>query len=384
MKVVIAIDSFKGSLSSLELGRLIERGIKKIYKNADVKKVPIADGGEGTVEALVEGTKGKFVNIKVHDPLMRLIDARYGIMGNNVAVIEMAEASGLPLLQPEERDLRKATTYGTGELIKDAVEKGCREFIIGIGGSATNDAGLGMMQALGYKFLDKDGEVLGYGGEIMGNIAEIDSTGAIEGLDRCQFSIACDVDNPFYGPRGAAHVYSRQKGADDEMVEYLDSSLKKLALTLKEKTGKDVENIPGAGAAGGLGGGFVAFLDGELKPGIDIILQEVSLAESIEDADFVITGEGRIDFQSVMGKAPMGVSRLSRDKGIPVIAIAGCIADDAEAMHDHGLDAFFSTINYPVSLEEAMNKERASIFVEKNIEEIFRLIKICEKKYKLR
>ena len=381
MKVVVAIDSFKGSLSSLELGLLIEKGIKKVYKNAEVKTVPIADGGEGTVEALVEGTKGRFVDIKVHDPLMRPIDARYGIMGNNVAVIEMAEASGLPLLSPEERDLRKATTYGTGELIKDAVEKGCREFIIGIGGSATNDAGLGMMQALGYKFLDREGEILGYGGEIMEKVAEIDSSGAIEGLDECQFHIACDVDNPFYGPKGAAHVYSRQKGADDEMVEYLDSSLQKLALTVKEKTGKDIANIPGAGAAGGLGGGFVAFLEGELKPGIDIILQEIKLAESIEGADFVITGEGKIDFQSVMGKAPMGVSKLSKENGIPVIAIAGCIADDAEAMHDHGLDAFFSTVNYPVSLEEAMNKDRAAIFVEKNIEEIFRLIKVCEKKF---
>ncbi|WP_320046344.1 glycerate kinase [uncultured Ilyobacter sp.] len=381
MKVVVAIDSFKGSLSSLELGLLIEKGVKKVYKDAEVKKVPIADGGEGTVEALVEGTNGKFVKIKVHDPLMRVVDARYGIMGNNVAVIEMAEASGLPLLKPEERDLRKATTYGTGELIKDAIEKGCREFIIGIGGSATNDAGLGMMQALGYKFLDKDGEVLGYGGEIMGKVVEIDSREAIEGLDKCQFYVACDVDNPFYGPKGAAHVYSRQKGADDEMVEYLDSSLQKLALTLREKTGKDIADIPGAGAAGGLGGGFVAFLNGELKPGIDIILQEVGLAESIEGADFVITGEGKIDFQSVMGKAPMGVSKLTREKGIPVIAIAGCVADDAEAMHDHGLDAFFSTINYPVSLEEAMDKERAGIFVEKNIEEIFRLVKVCEKKF---
>ncbi len=381
MKVVVAIDSFKGSLGSFELGEIVEKGIKKVYKDAEVKKVPIADGGEGTVEALVEGTNGKFIDVKVHDPLMRLIDARYGIMGNNVAVIEMAEASGLPLLKPEERDLRKATTYGTGELIKDAVERGCREFIIGIGGSATNDAGLGMMQALGYKFLDKEGKTLGYGGEIMEKVAGIDSSDAVEGLEQCEFFIACDVDNPFYGPRGAAHVYSRQKGADDGMVEYLDSSLRKLALTLKEKIGKDIAELPGAGAAGGLGGGFVAFLDGDLKPGIDIILQEVKLAEYIEGADFVITGEGKIDFQSIMGKAPMGVSRLSREKGVPVIAIAGCVADDAGAMHDHGLDAFFSTINYPISLDEAMNKERAAIFVEKNIEEIFRLIKVCEKKF---
>lgn len=382
MKVVAAIDSFKGSLGSYELGVLIEKGVKKVYEDAEIIKVPIADGGEGTVEALVEGIGGEFIDIEVNDPLMRPIIARYGTIHNNkTAVIEMAAASGLPLLKVEERNLRKATTYGTGELIKDAIEKGCREFIIGIGGSATNDAGLGMMQALGYKFFDKDGQELGYGGEIMEKVEEIDASGALKELSECKFLIACDVDNPFHGPKGAAHVYARQKGADDEIVEYLDSSLEKLALTLKEKLNKDIAALPGAGAAGGIGGAFVAFLDGILKPGIDIILDEVKLANHIEDADFVITGEGRIDFQSIMGKAPMGVARLSKEKDIPVIAIAGCVADDAVAMHDHGIEALFSTVNYPLSLSEAMDRKRAGIFVEKGIEEIFRLIKVCEKKF---
>ncbi len=382
MKVVVAIDSFKGSLSSYELGETIERGIKRVYKDAEVTKVPIADGGEGTVEALVEGTGGEFIDIEVMGPLMRPVTARYGIMGNGkTAVMEMAAASGLPLVAPEERDPSKTTTYGTGEMIRDAVERGCREFLVGIGGSATNDAGLGMMQALGYKFFDKDGSELGYGGEIMERVAHIDSSGALPELAECEFLIACDVDNPFHGPRGAAHVYGRQKGADDDMVESLDRGLTVLAETLKRELNKDVAELPGAGAAGGLGGGFVAFLDGRLEPGIDIVLKEVDMAREIEGADFVITGEGRIDFQSVMGKAPTGVSKLCKEHGIPVIAIAGCVADDADATHDYGIEALFSTINYPVSLEDAMEHDRARLFVEKNVEEIFRLIRVCERKY---
>ncbi len=382
MKVVVAIDSFKGSLSSYELGETIERGIKKVYDDAEVTKVPIADGGEGTVEALVEGTGGEFIDIEVMGPLMRPLTARYGIMGNGkTAVMEMAAASGLPLVAPEERDPSKTTTYGTGEMIRDAVGRGCREFLVGIGGSATNDAGLGMMQALGYKFFDKDGNELGYGGEVMERVAHIDSSGALSELAECEFLIACDVDNPFHGPRGAAHVYGRQKGADDAMVESLDRGLVVLAETLKRELGKDVAELPGAGAAGGLGGGFVAFLDGRLEPGIDIVLKEVDMVREIEGADFVITGEGRIDFQSVMGKAPTGVSKLCKEHGIPVIAIAGCVADDADATHDYGIEALFSTINYPVSLEEAMDHDRARLFVEKNVEEIFRLIRVCERKY---
>jgi len=316
MKVVVAIDSFKGSLSSFELEEIIEKGIRNVYSDAEIKKVPVADGGEGTVEALVKGTGGKFVDMEVNNPLMKPVYARYGIMGKNkTAVIEMASASGLPLVNLKERNPRKTTTYGTGELIKDAIKRGCREFVIGIGGSATNDAGLGMMQALGYKFFDSEGKELGYGGEIMERVVEIDAEGAIGELKECKFLIACDVDNTFYGSKGAAHVYARQKGADDEMVEYLDSCLERFAGILKEKLGKDVSEIPGAGAAGGLGGGFVAFLEGELRSGVDIVLEEVKLAQEIIGADFVITGEGRIDFQSIMGKAPKGYPSCVKNAG---------------------------------------------------------------------
>jgi len=382
MKVVIAIDSFKGSLSSKELANSIESGITKVYPEAEVKKVPIADGGEGTVESLVEGTGGKFIEVSVKDPLMKDITATYGILGDEkTAIIEMATASGLPLVPMEERNPMETTTFGTGQLIKDALEKGCREFIIGIGGSATNDAGLGMMQALGYKFFDKEGNKLGSGGKEMEKVATIDSSMAMPELKEAKFLIACDVDNPFYGENGAAFVYARQKGADDEMILELDNGLKILATTLNEKLGVDIAHLPGAGAAGGLGGAFVTFLNGELKPGIDIILDEVGLAKHIEGADFVITGEGRMDFQSVMGKAPVGVSNLCKDMGIPVIALAGGVADDAKEVHKHGIESYFSIMNYPMTLAEAMTPGRASFFVESNTEEIFRLIKVCQDKF---
>ncbi|SJZ86861.1 glycerate kinase [Cetobacterium ceti] len=382
MKVVIAIDSFKGSLSSNELGDALSLGIKKIYKDAEIIKIPIADGGEGTVEAMVEGTEGKFIEVEVHDPLMNKIKAIYGILGDGkTAIIEMAIASGLPLVPAEKRNPNKTTTFGTGELIKDAIKKGCREFIIGIGGSATNDGGLGMMQALGYKFYDKEGKELGQGGEIMNQIEKIDSTQALEELSQCKFLVACDVDNPFYGPRGAAHVYGKQKGANEQMILELDNGLKHLSEILNKTYNIDISNLPGAGAAGGLGGGLVAFLNGILKPGIEIILEKVEFEKKVINSDFVITGEGRIDFQTVMGKAPVGVSKLAKKYNIPVIALAGSVADDADKTHEAGIDSIFSIINYPISLEDAMKKENSKKFVEKNAEEIFRLIKICENKF---
>lgn len=382
MKVVIAIDSFKGSLTSNELGDSLEIGIKKVYKDAEIIKVPIADGGEGTVEAMVEGTKGQFIDINVHDPLMNEIVAKYGILGNGkTAIIEMAAASGLPLVPVNKRNPKETTTYGTGEIVRDAINRGCREFIIGLGGSATNDGGLGMMQALGFKFLDKNGNELGQGGKILGEVAIIDDSEIMEELKECKFLVACDVDNPFYGPRGAAYVYGRQKGADDNMIIELDNGLKHLAEVIKNKYGKDISDLAGAGAAGGLGGGLVAFLNAILKPGTEIILEEVGLAKYLDNADFVITGEGRIDFQSVMGKAPVGVSKMAKKYGIPVIGIAGCLADDADATHDYGIDSLFSIMNYPITLEDALKPENAKKFVTKNAEEIFRLIKVCETKF---
>ncbi|MCJ8342963.1 MAG: glycerate kinase, partial [Cetobacterium sp.] len=372
----------KGSLSSNELGEALSLGIKKIYKDAEIIKIPIADGGEGTVEAMVEGTEGKFIEVEVHGPLMNKIKAIYGILGDGkTAIIEMATASGLPLVPAEKRNPNKTTTFGTGELIKDAIKKGCREFIIGIGGSATNDGGLGMMQALGYKFYDKEGKELGQGGEIMNQIEKIDSTQALKELSQCNFLIACDVDNPFYGPRGAAHIYGKQKGANEQMILELDNGLKHLSKILNKTYNIDISNLPGAGAAGGLGGGLVAFLNGILKPGIEIILEKVEFEKKVINSDFVITGEGRIDFQTVMGKAPVGVSKLAKKYNIPVIALAGSVADDADKTHEAGIDSIFSIINYPISLEDAMKKENSKKFVEKNVEEIFRLIKICENKF---
>lgn len=382
MKVVVAIDSFKGSLSSFELGQAIEVGIKKVYTEADIIKVPIADGGEGTVASLVEGTKGKFITIAVNNPLMEKIEARYGIMGDGkTAVIEMAEASGLPLIPAKKRNPMKTTTFGTGELIKDAILKGCREFIIGIGGSATNDAGLGMLQALGYKFLDENKKELGFGGEILSKVKHIDYTKRLPELKDCKFLVACDVDNPFYGPKGAAEIYSRQKGATEEMVKELDKGLKDLSEVIKKELHVDVSNLSGAGAAGGLGGGLVAFLNGKLSPGIEIVLEKVGLENELKDADFVITGEGRLDYQTAMGKAPVGVAKIAKKFDIPVIALAGGVTDEAVQTHEKGIDSFFSIMNYPITLEKAMKKETAKKFVEANTEEIFRLIKVCEKKY---
>ncbi|MGL4904963.1 MAG: glycerate kinase family protein [Cetobacterium sp.] len=381
MKVVIAIDSFKGSLSSFELGEAIHEGIKNVYSNVEVLKVPIADGGEGTVSSLVEGTNGKFVKVVVNNPLMEKIEATYGIMGDGTAVIEMAEASGLPLISAERRNPMKTTTYGTGEIIKDAILKGCREFIIGLGGSATNDAGLGMLQALGFKFLDENKKELGFGGEILSKVKFIDSTNKLKELNECKILVACDVDNPFYGSRGAAEIYSRQKGATEEMVVELDNGLKNLAEVIKLEMNTDISNLSGAGAAGGLGGGIVAFLNGKLCPGIDMILEKVELEKKLVGADFVITGEGRLDHQTAMGKAPVGVSKVAKKFNIPVIALAGGLTDDAIKTHEKGIDSFFSIINYPITLEDAMKKETAHKFVKGNSEEIFRLIKVCEEKY---
>ncbi|MGL5351116.1 glycerate kinase family protein [Cetobacterium sp.] len=381
MKVVIAIDSFKGSLSSVELGAAIELGIKEVYPEAEVKKVGIADGGEGTLPALVEGANGKFVELTVHGPLMDEVKAKYGILGDGSAVIEMAEASGLPLLKTEDRNPMKATTFGTGELLKDAISKGCRDFIVGLGGSATNDAGVGMLAALGYKFLDKNGAELIGGGEILDKICSIDFTNVLPELADCKFIIACDVDNPFYGPKGAAEIYSRQKGATEEMVKILDNGLMSFAKVIEKEIGIDVSNLPGAGAAGGLGGCLMAFFKGTLTSGIDIVLDKVGLEGTLADADFVITGEGRLDHQTAMGKAPVGVAKIAKKFDIPVIGLAGGVTEDAIKTHEKGIDSFFSIINYPISLEEAMKKEIATKFAKSNAEEVFRLIKVCERKF---
>lgn len=380
MKIVAAIDSFKGSMSSLEVADAFELGARKVFSNLEVVKLSLADGGEGTVESLVDGGNGDIITLKVKNPLMREIESFYGIIKNkNLAVVEMAAASGLPLLSKEERNPMKTSTFGTGELIKDALKKGCREFIVGIGGSATNDGGIGMLSALGYKFLDRSGKILDPIGENLINIETIDTSDVMPELKESSFLVACDVDNPLYGERGAAEVYSRQKGATEEMVTQLDNGLKHFSEIVMKQFNIEIGNYPGAGAAGGLGGGFLGFLNAQLKPGIDIIIETIGLEEQIKDADLVITGEGRIDFQSIMGKTPVGVAKLGKKYNIPVIAIAGCLADNADLVHDHGIDAIFSIINHPLDLEDALKKENALKFVEKNAEQIMRLIKLSSK-----
>ena len=381
MKIVAAIDSFKGSMTSLEVSEAFEKGVKKVYKDAEFLKIPLADGGEGTVKALIDNLDGEMVNIRVKDPLMRDVDSFYGISGDGkTAVIEMAAASGLPLLDSDERDPMKASTFGTGELIKDALEKGCREFIIGIGGSATNDAGIGMLSALGYIFLDENGDELNPNGENLLKIKSFRDDKVMKEVSEAKFLIACDVDNPFYGSNGAAYVYGKQKGATEEMIKILDKGMENFSNVIRDIKKSDISNISGAGAAGGLGGAFMAFFNSELKPGIDIITEKIELEKSIIGSDYVITGEGRIDFQTAMGKTPSGVAKLAKKYGIPVIAIGGSVDDEIGNIYECGITAAFSIIDSPMTLNEAMNTKNAQRLVEKTAEQIFRVIKSNEKK----
>lgn len=374
MKVVLAIDSFKGCASSQELSSWIEEGIKEVYKEADVQACFIADGGEGMLEALMRTSQGKILTCNVHDALMNPIEAQYGILEDGVtAVIEMAQAAGLPLIPKAKRNPLLTTTFGVGELVKDAIFKGCRKFIVGIGGSATNDAGLGMMQALGYRFLDARGKELGLGGAILEQVDAVDASQVVPSLQSCEFIVACDVDNVMCGPRGSAHIYAAQKGADGAMIERLDAGMCHFTQVLKTKWGKDVACNAGSGAAGGLGGGMQAFLDAKLRSGIEIILDQIGFDAFLQNATLVITGEGRIDAQSLMGKVLSGVSKRAQKAGVPLIALGGGIDD---ALHEHdGIDALFSIMRYPMSLEEAMEKPRAEKLVKQSVKEIFRLMK---------
>ncbi|MDR0824491.1 MAG: glycerate kinase [Prevotella sp.] len=374
-KIVIASDSFKGSVTSMEVSDCVEISINKIFPDCEVLKIPVADGGEGTTEALVHTLNGEMIFCLVHDPLMNIINAKYGILGDSkTAVIEMASASGLPLVPVEKRNPMNTSTYGTGELIKDALIRGCVNFLIGIGGSATNDAGTGMLQALGFKFLDKDGKELGQGGRILDKIHKIDCSQVMPRLEEARFTIACDVNNPFSGENGAAFVYARQKGADDGVIRLLDNGLKSFAAIIKKERGIDIDNIPGAGAAGGLGGGFLAFLTTTLKPGIEMVLDALRFDEQIKDADLIITGEGKLDKQTSMGKAPYGVLQAAQKQNIPVIAIGGSI-EDAEALNDQGFLSVFSIQQGAATLEKAMDKKYAMNNIKYSIEQILRVIR---------
>lgn len=373
-KIVIASDSFKGSLSSLDVADSVGKAVNKVFADCKILKIPIADGGEGTVDALVYAMNGRKMSCTVHDPLMNPIEAEYGIIyDSKVAVIEMASASGLPLVPDGKRNPMLTTTYGTGELIKDALLEGCRSFLIGIGGSATNDAGTGMLQALGFRFLDKEGKELGQGGRILADIDSVDYSQVIPQLKECNFTIACDVDNPFSGKDGAAFVYARQKGADDEMISLLDDGLKNFAAVIRGYTDIDVDNIPGAGAAGGLGGSFLAFLPAILKPGIQTVLDAMYFDEQIAGADLIFTGEGKLDRQTGMGKAPYGVLCAAQKQNIPVIAIAGSV-EETETLNNQGFLSVFSIQPGVVTLEQAMNRKLAMLNTECLTEQILRTI----------
>jgi len=354
-KVVIAPDSFKGSLTARQVCQAAEEGLRRVWPEAELVSVPMADGGEGTVQSLVDATSGRIVSIDVTGPLGEPVAAFFGVLGDGVtAVIEMAAASGLPLVPQGLRNPLIATTRGTGELIKDALDMGCRKFIIGIGGSATNDGGAGMAQALGVRLLDESGAEIGPGGAELARLARIDAAGLDPRASQSEFVVACDVDNPLTGPRGASAVYGPQKGATPEIVRTLDDALKNLASVIRRDLDVDVDGIPGAGAAGGLGAGLMAFLGASLRRGVDIVVETVQLREQMRGAALVITGEGRTDFQTLFGKTPMGVANVAKALGIPVVIISGAVSDDAGGLYAHGIDALMSIAKGPCTIEEAI------------------------------
>ncbi len=374
MKVVVAIDSFKGSVSSMQAGNAVKEAVLNVYPDAEVIVMPLADGGEGTVETLVYGMGGEMIETEAVGPLGEIRKCLYGMLGKT-AIIEMASSSGLPFVPSEKRNPLYTTSYGVGDMIKDAIKRGCREFIIGLGGSATNDGGVGMLQSLGFKFLDKEGKEVERGGKYVADIADIDVSGVLDELKECVFNIACDVDNPLCGERGASYIYGPQKGATPEIVFFLDKALGNFAEVTKNKLGADCADDEGSGAAGGLGYAFRAYLGGQLKPGVEIVLDEIGIDKALENADFVVTGEGRIDSQTAMGKAPAGVAARAKKAGAKVIGIAGCVTDDAYLCNDKGIDAIFPVIDKAMPLEEAMDNEVAVKNIKKASTQIFRLIK---------
>lgn len=355
-KLIIAPDSFKGSLSAFHVCEAIEKGMRAALPDCDIVKIPLADGGEGTVDALVHATNGSFVKSPVVDPLGNPIQAEWGILGDGkTAVIEMAAASGLPLVPADKRNPLETTTFGTGQLIAEAIKKGCRKIIVGIGGSATTDFGTGMAQALGVKFFRKDGSEITQqmNGRLMGKVAALDMSGLAKALNETEIFAACDVENPLLGPNGAVYVYSPQKGADAEMCRTLEKNMENIAKVVAH-TIRDVREIPGAGAAGGLGGGLVAFLNAKLQPGIKLVLDACGFSQKIQNARCVFTGEGKIDEQTISGKTIAGVTDAAAKQNIPVIALAGSVDISAASMQKLGLTAAFSICDRPMSLQEAM------------------------------
>ncbi len=380
MKAVVAIDSLKGSLSSLEAGSAISEGIYKVYPDAEIIVRPLADGGEGTVEALALGMNGRLEKVKVTGPLGKPVEAVYGIIDESrTAIVEMSAAAGITLVEEKDRNPLHTTTYGVGEMIRDAIRKGCRRFIVGIGGSATNDGGIGMLQALGYGFLDKNGRQVPFGAKGLKEIEKIVDDEVIPELQECTFKIACDVTNALCGEQGCSAVFGPQKGATSSMVMQMDKWLAYYANLTQEKYPKANKKQAGTGAAGGLGFAFLAYTNATLESGIKIVLDETKLESYVKEADLVITGEGRLDGQTVMGKAPIGVANIAKKYGKKVIAFSGCVTEDAVKCNEHGIDAFFPILRGVVSLQEAMDGENARNNMIQTVEQVFRLIQMYEK-----
>ena len=377
MKVVVAIDSLKGSLSSLEAGEAIKTGVLKAMPNAEVFVRPLADGGEGTVEALALGMGGELKTVEVTGPLGEKVNCLYGILEESqTAIVEMSGAAGITLVSDELKNPLHTTTYGVGEVIKDAITNGCRHFIVGIGGSATNDGGIGMLQALGYGMLDKDGNQVPFGAKGIKEVVTITDDQVIPELKECTFRIACDVTNPLCGERGCSAVYGPQKGATPEMVKEMDAWLADYAKLVAAKYEKADANYPGTGAAGGMGFAFLAYTNAVLESGIKIILEETKLEDYVKDADMVITGEGRLDGQTAFGKAPIGVAKIAKKYDKTVLAFAGAVTKDAVVCNEHGIDAFFPILRRIQTLQEAMTPEIARDNMVTTVEQVFRLINV--------
>ena len=375
MKFVLAPDSFKESLTAQEVADAMEIGIKKVFPNAECVKVPMADGGEGTVQSLVDGTNGKIYEVPVTGPLGKTVNARYGLLGDNeTAVIEMAEASGIHYVEKEKRDPLITTTYGTGEVIKEALDKGVKKIIIGIGGSATNDGGAGMIQALGGRLLDKEGNDLSFGGGSLDKLDRIDLTNFDERINKVRVEVACDVNNILTGKEGESAIFGPQKGATPELVKLLDNNLGHYAQIVKEQLGKDMANEKGAGAAGGLGFALLTFCNGELKPGIDIVIEYSNLDTKIQGASYVLTGEGSIDGQTKFGKTPYGVAQVAKKYDIPVIAVAGNVGSGIEELYELGFNSILSIMPGVMTLDKALVTGKENI--ENTVENITRLLEI--------
>ena len=375
MKVVVAIDSLKGSLSSIEAGMAIRDGVLAAKPDAEIIVKPLADGGEGTTDALIEGMNGKRIDLTVTGPMGTPVNAYYGYLADShTAVMEMASAAGITLVPAAEKNPLLATSFGVGEVMNDALQKGCRNFIIGIGGSATNDGGIGMLKALGVRFLDENGEDAGEGGQALAKVTQIDVSGLNPLLKECHIQVACDVNNPLCGENGSTYVYGPQKGVTEDMKKPLDEDMAHFAMVTSETLGNDYHDTPGAGAAGGLGFAFLSYIGATLTPGIELILDAVRLEQELPNADIVVTGEGCLDFQTAMGKAPVGVARLAKKYHAKVIAFAGSVTKEASACNKEGIDAFFPILRSVCTLEEAMDPANARANLTATVEQVFRLL----------